>query len=156
MKKVQPIQQHRRVARVYETSEQRCLITKQEYDGDVGYDLAASKYSMLLANHEWHEIQTGVHVSPPPGFWFELCGRSSSLMRGIIVARGIIDAGYRGPLVILAKNDTGRTIHISPGERIAQIIAHPVINMDWQRVLSPADLGESERGDNGFGSTGNS
>lgn len=145
----------RRVARVYE-AEERCLITNLDYDGDVGYDLAASDHTMLLANSQWQEIKTGVHIAPPPGFWFELCGRSSSLKRGIIVARGIIDAGYRGGLVIIVKNDTGRSIYITPGERIAQIIAHPIIRMDWQRVLSIGDLGESERGGHGFGSTGNS
>lgn len=146
---------NRRTAKVYEERGEYALKTSLDYDGDVGYDLGAAEDTVILADDQWHQIRTGVHVSPPPGFWFELCSRSSTTVRrGLIVARGIIDAGYRGPLVIFAKTDRGRAVHVAKGERIAQLIAHPVIHMDWERVTEIDDLGKSERGTNGFGSTG--
>jgi dUTP pyrophosphatase len=127
------------------------LQKRLDYDGDVGYDLACTKDETIPANNEWIHINTEVRVAPPPGFWFELCSRSSALDRGLVVARGIIDAGYRGTLVIRVKCEAKRGVYLRKGERIAQLIAHPIIRMEWKEVekLEPTD-----RGENGFGSTG--
>lgn len=130
------------------------LHTKQAYKGDVGYDLSALSLTKLVADGNWVEIPTGVHIAPPAGFWMEICGRSSNIPLGIEVARGIIDAGYRGPLFITARCASRRTVFIQPGERIAQVIFHPIINVDWEHVPSINGLGSTERGTNAVGSTG--
>ena len=74
-----------------------------------------------------------------------------ALKRGLKTMGGVIDAGYRGEVVVIAKNLSEETISFSAGEKVAQILIQPVEHPEIEEVI---ELPESERGEGGFGSTG--
>jgi len=66
-------------------------------------------------------------------------------------AVGVIDSDYRGELVVGLCNNGQETYMLSPGERFAQLVVMPVFHTE---LTETDDLGETERGAGGFGSTG--
>jgi dUTP pyrophosphatase len=75
--------------------------------------------------------------------------------RGLLVAEGILDQGYTGLLYIGAWNLTQWPVRIRAGDRVAQLVLHSVVadRVDVAEI-GAADLPETARGRNGFGSTG--
>lgn len=71
--------------------------------------------------------------------------------RGLRIVGGIIDPAYRGEIVVMAVNGGPETITFERGDRIAQLLVLPRLDVSVVQVES---LGESERGAGGFGSTG--
>lgn len=136
-----------------------CLFTVGEggktptrsYEGDAGFDLYCSR-DMTIAPGDYIDIPTSVAVALPEGYWALVTGRSSAWRkRGLLVIDGVIDNGYRGELFSAAYNTGGSGVVIDAGERLAQMILLPV----WGGRLQQVDkLPASERGSNGFGSTG--
>ena len=99
-------------------------------------------------------IPTGLYVEIPPGYEIQVRPRSGlAFKRGITVlnAPGTIDADYRGELGVILINTSSESQKIEPGERIAQLVISPVYQIEWVEV---DELGETERGSGGFGSTG--
>jgi dUTP pyrophosphatase len=74
-----------------------------------------------------------------------------SVKHGLDVLAGVVDAGYRGEVMVCLYNTSFSSVRINIGDRIAQIIFQEVPRVTM-RVLET--LGSSQRGDNGFGSTG--
>lgn len=121
------------------------------YPGDAGYDLYVSR-PVRIAPGEWVDVHTDIHVELPEGVWAEIVGRSSTFRkRGIQVQQGVIDNGYTGEMFIACWNTTDDYRDLEIGERIAQLIPHYLINLDWVEV---DQLNGSDRGNAGFGSTG--
>ncbi|CAM5790626.1 dUTP diphosphatase [Castellaniella caeni] len=111
-----------------------------------------------------HTLQPGERFPVPTGFALNMmdpglvaivASRSGlSLKHGIRVAQGIgvIDADYHGEIKVLLANDSAQAYEIQPGERIAQLLFQPVVQVELHQV---ATFGiETERGTGGFGSTG--
>lgn len=123
------------------------------YNDDAGLDLYVDGDQTVKA-HGLTDVSLGVSVKAPEGTWVLLTGRSSTLKkRGIRVEQGIIDTGYTGPLYATVVNTTDDDIHLNDGERIAQLIVMP--NLTQRTNLIPVDiLPPTERGDQGFGSSG--
>lgn len=136
-------------------------------DGDVGYDLEASS-RVTIPPGKAMDVPTNVRLQLPSTLWAEIRARSSIARRGLQVDAGTIDSGYRGPLYALVRNMAfpepdeflddyemwyiGHTIVIEPGERIAQVVFHPVV---WTEALEVDEIAvDTERGEGGFGSTG--
>jgi dUTP pyrophosphatase len=71
--------------------------------------------------------------------------------RGIATTAGVIDAGYRGEILILMTNLGETAVELNAGEKIAQMIPVPVLTGD---VVQVAELEESLRAEKGFGSSG--
>ncbi len=70
----------------------------------------------------------------------------------LVNSPGLIDAGYRGEVrVLLLNTDPAETFRVEPGDRIAQLVIAPIALADPVEVES---LGETARGDGGFGSSG--
>lgn len=123
----------------------------RSYPGDAGFDLFC-RQSAVLAPGERVDIPLGVRCQIPVGWWGLLTGRSSTLRkRGLLVAQGVIDQGYRGPLFALIQNLTAHPVEVRDGERLAQLILIPLYTGDPVLV---EDLNDSVRGVAGFGSTG--
>lgn len=121
------------------------------YTGDAGMDLATKGEHRLLPGDRM-DVPTGVAIELPGGYYARLVGRSSTLRkRGLFVFEGIIDQGYRGPLFIYCENKTNVPVVIPDGARIAQLIVTPIVQPELQKV---EELGGSDRGSNGFGSSG--
>lgn len=124
------------------------------HDTDAGFDLHALTGGGLAPGARTL-VHTGVHLGMAPGWEAQIRPRSGLALRhGITVLNtpGTIDAGYRGDVgVILHNTDQDKWFHWGNGDRIAQITFHkvPPVNLEvWER------LPDTDRGDNGFGSTG--
>ena len=102
------------------------------------------------------KVPTGLAVSIPPGYEGQIRARSSLGAKGIILPNGIgtIDADYRGQIhVLMTWIGEGDSTIIDAGERIAQMVISEVPKVSFLEVESD-ELGSTERGDGGFGSTG--
>ena len=99
-------------------------------------------------------IPTGLRIAIPEGYEAQVRPRSGlANQHGITVLNtpGTIDADYRGEVKVLLVNLSPDPFTVDEGDRIAQLIFHPVIKAAWHEVKS---LSDTERGEGGFGSTG--
>ena len=129
-----------------------CPPTYQSKDA-VGCDLCyCGETPITIYTLDRAFIHTGVHIALPEGYEAQVRGRSGlNKNHGIVVPTGTIDADYRGDIGVVVYNLSREPFTIHPGDRIAQLVVCPVIQADWQQVES---LGQTDRGDGGFGSTG--
>jgi dUTP pyrophosphatase len=122
---------------------------------DLGYDVFALE-SVTLAPRSTVRVRTGISVEarhPRSGEPLGLLvrDRSSVASRGIATTAGVIDAGYRGEILILMTNLGIEPQQLSDGEKIAQMIPVPVLTGPVQQAET---LEISARTDKGFGSSG--
>ena len=126
-----------------------------ETTSSAGLDLRANiEKSINLFPLQRVLISTGLKISLPDNFEGQIRPRSGlALKNGITVLNspGTIDADYRGDLGVILINLSNDIFKINPGDRIAQLIISKFEKVNWKIV---DDLGESNRGDSGFGSTG--
>ncbi|MCH2111008.1 MAG: dUTP diphosphatase, partial [Polyangiaceae bacterium] len=96
---------------------------------------------------------TGLIVEPPYGWYFDVVPRSSIIKTGYLLANsvGVIDRSYRGELMIPLLKIDPKAPEISLPRRIAQLIPRPIVHMP---VAEVQQLGATQRGNGGFGSTG--
>ncbi len=124
------------------------------HPGDAGADLVSTEQRRLEPG-ERALIGTGVSIALPDGYAAFVVPRSGLAARHgitIVNAPGTIDAGYRGEIkVTLLNTDRSSAYDVSVGDRIAQLIIMPVTRA---RFIAVAELPESARGQDGFGSTG--
>ncbi len=122
---------------------------------DLGYDVFSLE-SAILAPQSTVRVRTGIAVEarhPATGTPLGLLvrDRSSMAARGIATTGGVIDAGYRGEIMILMTNLGSASIDLKAGEKIAQMIPVPVLTGTVEEVKS---LEDSSRAEKGFGSSG--
>ncbi|MDO5726708.1 MAG: dUTP diphosphatase [Bowdeniella nasicola] len=122
--------------------------------GDAGADLCTT-IDLVLEPHARVLAPTGIAVAIPHGYVGLIHPRSGLAYRqGLTVLNtpGTIDAGYRGEIRVLLYNaDSGTTIRLAAGERIAQLVIVPVALPSFHEVST---LDQTDRGSGGFGSTG--
>jgi len=121
--------------------------------GDAGLDLRASE-AVTLEPGERRLVPTGLAVAIPEGHAGFVLPRSGlAMQKGVTVlnAPGLIDSGYRGEIKVLLINHGALAVGIERGERIAQLVIHPVAQA---RLVETDRLPDSARGAGGFGSTG--
>ena len=129
-------------------------LPEAHHRGDAGLDLRANA-DVEVPPGERAMIPTGVAVAIPEGHAGLVLPRSGLASKhGLTLANspGLIDAGYRGELIVAAVNlDRTQAVTITKGERIAQlvIVALPAVVPGWVDALP-----DSDRGAGGFGSTG--
>ena len=120
-----------------------------------GVDLrAAVDQTMILPPLGRIAVPTGLAVALPDGYEAQVRPRSGlALNEGVTVLNspGTIDADYRGEIKVILINLSHRPFAIERGQRIAQLIVAPVIQIDWHEVHV---LEKTERGSGGHGSTG--
>jgi dUTP pyrophosphatase len=120
------------------------------HEEDAGYDLRAQE-SYIVQSGDVAFIDTGVSLEIPKGYFGYTTGRSSLNKQGLVVHQGVIDAGYRGNLMVIIQNLTKETKIIEKGERIAQLLLMRYETFDnIKEGKAPVD---TQRGTNGFGST---
>ena len=125
-----------------------------QHAGDAGIDLCANADVEVLPG-ERAMVPTGLAVAIPEGHAGLVLPRSGlATKRGLTLANspGLIDAGYRGEVMVAAVNiDRTEAVKIARGDRIAQlvVVALPTVQPTWVR-----DLPATRRGEGGFGSTG--
>jgi len=132
-------------------------LSRENSKKDSGFDLFVPDSEIKFEPGEIKFINMGVKCAvykngqPSP---YYLYPRSSVSKKGIILANsvGIIDCGYRGPLIAAFYNTTNNIVTIQRKERLVQICM-PNLSYDFNVELVDS-LDETERGDGGFGSTG--
>lgn len=122
--------------------------------GDAGADLVSTE-AVRLEPGERALVGTGVRIALPEGYAAFVVPRSGlAAKHGITIVNspGTVDAGYRGEIkVSLLNTDSKDAYDVAVGDRIAQLIVMPVIQVRFEPVEA---LPESIRGEGGFGSTG--
>ena len=99
-------------------------------------------------------VPTGLAVAIPEGHVGLVAPRSGLAARhglGVVNAPGVIDAGYRGEVMVILVNHGTDPVTLERGDRIAQLIVVPFVTPVFEDV---DELPESVRGEEGFGSTG--
>jgi dUTP pyrophosphatase len=136
--------------RVMRLSEAAMLPTRGSVDA-AGLDLYAVQ-ECTIAPHSNALVGTGIAVEIPPGYYGRVAPRSGlSVKTSLIVNAGVIDADYRGEIKVVFNNFTDNEVKLFRGDRVAQLILERIGMFDVEDVT---DLSTSERGENGFGSTG--
>lgn len=133
--------------------EESAIIPAYQTSGSAGFDLHASEDFVVLPG-QTATVSTGLSFEIPEGFELQVRPRSGLAARlGIQVANspGTIDSDYRGTVKVILYNSGVKNFPVSIGDRIAQGVIAPYIRADFEPVES---LSSTERGANGFGSTG--
>lgn len=126
-----------------------------ETAGSAGVDLRANlPEPITLAPMERRLVPTGLFIELPEGYEAQVRPRSGLALRhglSVVNTPGTIDSDYRGEIGIPMINLSQEAQTISPGDRIAQVVVAPVVQVTWKPVTQ---LNDSSRGTGGFGSTG--
>jgi dUTP pyrophosphatase len=117
---------------------------------DAGLDLYSPIRKVIRAN-DWESIDTGVHLEIPQGYVGMVTSKSGLMANEGITSRGTIDCGYTGSIKAVLFNHSKRDYIVEKGQKITQLVIMPIITPDLEIVDSLCD---TERGNNGFGSTG--
>lgn len=124
-------------------------------EGDAGIDLVARESVTLAPGGGRALVPTGIAIALPDGYAGFVQPRSGlAFKHGVTVLNtpGLVDSGYRGELKVCMVNlDPAVPFDIVRGERIAQLVVQAVAHVDFVEVDV---LGETARGDSGFGSSG--
>ena len=123
--------------------------------GSAGLDLAAAVgESVVIQPGARAPVPTGLCLGLPTGYEAQIRPRSGLALRhGITVLNspGTVDSDYRGEILVILINHGDTPFTVAHGDRIAQLIVAPVSHANWAEV---AEIDATERGADGFGSTG--
>lgn len=129
-------------------------------DSAAGYDLFACRFeagdgiSLVIGPHETEKIHTGISLSIPEKYVGLIYARSGlATKQGLAPANkvGVIDADYRGEIIVALHNHTDEPQQIFYGDRIAQLVIAPFMDVEF---IETDKLDDTNRGKGGFGSTG--
>lgn len=116
---------------------------------DIGYDLYAAEDITLPARGA-AGVHTGIAIEFVPTAGGIVKTRSGMAKKRLICNAGVIDAGYRGEIIVLMENLADEPYTICKGDKIAQLLEHPFLAGD----VAEEELSEATRGAKGFGSSG--
>ena len=126
------------------------LMPTRGHNTDAGLDLR-TPVTCVAYPHSSICIDTGVHVEIPEGYCGLLKSKSGLNTKFMIQTEGVIDAGYTGSIVVPVYNHSDEPYIFGAGDKITQLVIVPILLPELELVDS---LEETDRGDNGFGSTG--
>jgi dUTP pyrophosphatase len=122
------------------------------------YKTSGSSGADLHARGDWNiqpsktiKIPLGVCFEIPVGYEVQIRPRSGLSAKGIYCAFGTVDCDYRGEVSVVVTNNSKKMFSVHDGDRICQMVYAPVTQVDFDTV---DELSDTERGTNGFGSTG--
>lgn len=130
------------------------------HETDAGLDLYSPINTLVPARKIgfWGDLQegsvtidTGVHIELPHNTVGFIKSKSGLNVKSGITSEGVIDEGYTGSIAVKLYNNSDKDVQIRKGQKISQLVVLPCLYVDLELVDS---LGETSRGDNGFGSSG--
>lgn len=130
--------------------ENGAYIPERAHATDAGLDIKTPVPFYLAANDSI-VIDTGVHVQLPKGTVGMLKSKSGLNIKHGITSEGVIDEGYTGSIRAKLYNNGPEGVNFNAGDKITQLVILPVLTPELEMVDS---LEETDRGSNGFGSTG--
>ena len=122
-----------------------------------GYDIYAdlgNQDFVMIPPHKTEKIKTGLCMEIPGGYFGGIFARSGlATKEGLRPANavGVVDSDYRGEIIVAIHNDTDTERFVNNGERIAQLVVIPYLEIEFNEVDK---LSTTVRGVGGFGSTG--
>ncbi|MEK7130980.1 MAG: dUTP diphosphatase [Patescibacteria group bacterium] len=127
------------------------IIPHYAHQGDAGMDIFSAEETIIKAG-EIKNIKTGVKMELPEGFVGLVWDKSGlALKNGLKTMAGVIDASYRGEIIIVLANLSNQDYKIEKGQKIAQMLIQKV---EQVKIEEARELSETKRGEDGFGSTG--
>jgi len=121
------------------------------YKGDAGMDLFAFE-SVVIKSGERKQVPTGIAIEIPNGYAGLIWDKSGlSMKHGIKTLGGVVDAGYRGEIIVGIVNLSKDEYVIEKHHKVAQMLIQKTEEVEIQET---EDLGDAPRSNNGFGSTG--
>lgn len=129
----------------------RAKLPLRAHPTDSGADLFALEKT-VLAPHAVTNVHTGVCVELPENTSGVIWGKSSVESKGVKAMAGLVDAPYRGELIVCMYNLNDTEFVFEAGQKVAQLVVLPTLYPAFEEA---AELTETTRGDGGFGSTGN-
>ena len=117
---------------------------------DAGMDLYARETKIVPARY-YATFDTGVHIELPEGTVGMLKSKSGLNVKHNITSEGVIDVGYTGSIVAKLYNHGYESYEVKAGDKITQLVIMPYLAPDLEIV---DELDATDRGDNGFGSSG--
>lgn len=135
--------------------DEKAVIPKRGSASAAGYDIYSIE-DVSLPSGETKLIRTGLSMEIPENYFGGVFARSGlAVKEGIRPANcvAVIDADYRGELMVPLHNDSKEERRITVGERIAQLVILPFLPVEFEET---DELSETDRGEGGFGSTGKS
>ena len=119
-----------------------------------GADLYSDEGAFTVAPGETHLVHTGLSIEIPEGYGGFIYARSGlATKRGLAPANkvGVIDADYRGEIMVSLHNHSDKPQTVEAGERVAQLVIAPFLKAEFEEA---DELSDTVRGEGGFGSTG--
>ena len=116
---------------------------------DIGYDLYSCE-DLTIAAGSGMGVHTGLAIEFVPAAGGIVKTRSSMARKRLMCNAGVIDAGYRGEIVVLIENLGENPYQIRKGDKIAQLLEHPFLASE----VVESELSSAMRGTKGFGSSG--
>ena len=138
------------------------IMPTRAHENDAGFDLYSREDKVVPAGGS-ATFDTGVHIALEKIYLFGLAGLKDYKTAGFlksksglnvkhgITGEGVIDMGYTGSIVVKLYNSSDKDYTVRKGDKISQLVILPVLTPDLERV---EELKGTDRGDNGFGSTG--
>jgi dUTP pyrophosphatase len=114
------------------------LDLNKEHPDDCGHDIPVlwpEEYggAIALRPGEKRDIPSGIYIHIPTGYWAEIKARGSSFnTRRLHIHDAVWDAGYNGEIMVGVINMGDTPITIRDGERLAQLIPHEVVDVEWE------------------------
>jgi len=140
----------------YKKTKENAIDPKYAYISDSGFDLYSTE-DVWIHSLDRQLVSTGLHFDIPEGYEIQVRSKSGlALKQGLMVLNspGTVDQGYLGEIKIILFNTTREKVKIEKGQKIAQAVLCPVVSGKWVKLTEKSDLGNKDRNDNGFGSTG--
>lgn len=127
------------------------LLPVRAHKTDAGIDLL-TPVDVVIKSNSSAVIDTGVHIAIPEGYFGKLESKSGlNVNHNVVCLGGVIDCGYTGSIKVKLYNLGDEPMTFKRGNKVVQLIIQPCLLPD---LLVVDSLGDTERGDNGFGSTG--
>lgn len=130
--------------------DENCFAPQRAHLSDAGLDLF-SPIDVTVYAWSSAKIDTGVHIELPKNTVGMLKSKSGLNVNHGILSEGVIDEGYTGSIMVKLYNNSPQTYSIHRGDKISQLVVLPVL---YEEVDIVDELDDTDRGNDGFGSTG--
>lgn len=141
---------------IFERCHEEAKIPKRSTTGAAGYDICSIDTARIFPGKKNHKFRTGLKLKIEKGFCGKLHSRSGLAREGVSITNGtgVIDEDFRGTIAVKLSNEGRRPYKVTRGDKIAQIVFQQYEEPFFIEASEENPIGETERGEGGFGSTG--
>lgn len=126
------------------------IMPTRAHDTDAGLDLYATQSKKIPARGS-AVFDTGVHIELPPNTAGMIKSKSGLNVKHDLTSEGVVDVGYTGTICVKLYNHGDKPYQVERGDKISQLVIVSIMTPELEPV---DDLEETDRGNNGFESTG--